>query len=125
MSCTVPYFSDVPVTDNFFKYIQKLKDLSITTVSGTYLPGEGVSRGQMAAFLIRALQVEAGQPTESFTYTATPYFTDVPAGSTYFSYVQRLKDLGITTVTGTYNVDEIVTRAQMAAFIARAFLGMQ
>ncbi|MGD0488842.1 MAG: S-layer homology domain-containing protein [Syntrophorhabdales bacterium] len=120
-----PYFSDVPATDVFFKYIQKLKDLNITTTSGSYVPGEGVSRGQMAAFLVRALQVKAGQPTESFTYTQTPYFTDVPAGSTYFSYVQKLKDDGITTVTGTYGVDEIVTRDQMAAFLARAFLGMQ
>jgi hypothetical protein len=39
--------------------------------------------------------------------------------------VQELKDEGITTVTGTYDVDNIVTRAQMAAFLARAFLGMQ
>jgi hypothetical protein len=119
-----PYFSDVPATDNFFKYIQKLKDLNITTLSGAYLPGEGVTRGQMAAFLVRARQVETGQPTESFTYTPTAYFTDVPAGSTFFSYVQRLKDIGITTVTGTYGVDEIVPRDQMAAFIARTFLGI-
>jgi len=119
-----PWFSDVPATDNFFKYIQKLKDLNITTLSGAYLPGEGVTRGQMAAFLVRARQVETGQPTESFTYTPTAYFTDVPAGSTFFSYVQRLKDIGITTVTGTYGVDEIVPRDQMAAFIARTFLGI-
>jgi len=94
-------------------------------VTGTFSPSEGVSKGQMAAFIVRVIQVIAGQPTESFTYTPTPYFTDVSAGSTYFSYVQRLKDLGITTVTGTYNVDDPVTRDQMAAFIARAFLGMQ
>jgi len=120
-----PYYTDVPATDIFFKYIQKLKDFAMTTTSGTYLPGEGVSRGQMAAFLVRALQVKAGQPTESFTYTQAPYFTDVPTNNPYFKYVQRLKDLGITTVTGTYGVDEIVPRDQMAAFIARAFLGLQ
>jgi len=34
------------------------------------------------------------------------------------------KDDGITTATGTYGVNEIVTRDQMAAFLARAFLGM-
>jgi hypothetical protein len=39
--------------------------------------------------------------------------------------VQKLKDVGITTVTGTYSVNNNVTRAEMAAFIARAFLGMQ
>jgi hypothetical protein len=39
--------------------------------------------------------------------------------------VQKLKDEGITAVTETYGVDDIVTRAQMAAFLSRAFLGMQ
>jgi hypothetical protein len=36
-----------------------------------------------------------------------------------------MRDEGITAVTGTYDVDSIVTRAQMAAFLARAFLGME
>jgi len=93
-------------------------------VTGMYNPSEGVTRGQMAAFLVRARQVRAGQGTEEFTNTTTPYFSDVPAGSTFFNYVQKLKDDNITTVTGTYGVDEIVTRDQMAAFVARSFLGM-
>jgi hypothetical protein len=39
---------------------------------------------------------------------------------------KRLKDLGITTgyEDGTYGPYDLVTRAQMAAFLARAFLGM-
>jgi len=125
---TTPYFSNVlptdPVEGVFFPYIQKLKELNITTVTGMYNPSEGVTRGQMAAFLVRARQVRAGQGTEEFTNTTTPYFSDVPAGSTFFNYVQKLKDDNITTVTGTYGVDEIVTRDQMAAFVARSFLGM-
>lgn len=48
-----------------------------------------------------------------------------PSYITFFKYVQRLKDDGITVVSGPYNVDRIVTRDQMAAFLARAFLGMQ
>jgi len=36
-----------------------------------------------------------------------------------------MKDTGITAVTGTYDVDGTVTRAQMAAFLSRAFLGME
>jgi hypothetical protein len=120
-----PYFTDVPSTYPYFSYIQRLRDLAVTTVVGAYSPLEEVSRGQMAAFIVRALQVEAGLPTESFTYTPTPYFTDVPADNPYFKYVQKLKDLGITTVTGTYGVDEPVPRDQMAAFVGRAFLGLQ
>jgi hypothetical protein len=36
-----------------------------------------------------------------------------------------MKDSGYTTVTGTYDVNGTVTRDQMAAFLGRAFLGMQ
>ena len=114
---TTPYFTDVPSTHTFFKYVQKLKDDGITVVSGTYGVDSYVTRGQMAAFIIRA------KFGENFTYTTTPYFSDVPSTHNFFKYVQKMKDEGITTVTGTYNVDSVVTRAQMAAFLARAFLG--
>src|SRR5208283_4138058 len=63
-SATTPYFSDVSATDYFFPYIQKLAQLNITTMVGTYLPEEGVTRGEMAAFIVRALQAITGQPTE-------------------------------------------------------------
>lgn len=116
---TTPYFTDVPSTHTFFKYVQKLKDVGITAVSGTYGVDIYVTRGQMSAFIIRA------KFGETFTYTQTPYFSDVPTTHTFFKYVQKLRDEGITAVTGTYGVDNIVTRAQMAAFLARAFLGMQ
>lgn len=116
---TTPYFTDVPSTHTFFKYVQKLRDDGITVVSGTYGVDTYVTRGQMAAFIIRA------KFGENFSYTTTPYFNDVPSTHTFFKYVQKLKDVGITAVTGTYNVDDIVSRAQMAAFLARAFLGMQ
>jgi hypothetical protein len=116
---TTPYFSDVPTTHTFFKYVQKLRDDGITAVTGTYGVDNYVTRGQMAAFIIRALY------GEDFTYTQTPYFSDVPSTHNFFKYVQKLKDDGITAVTGTYDVDSVVTRAQMAAFLARAFLGME
>ncbi len=120
-----PYFSDVPATDYFFPYIQKLYELSITTGcgNGDYCPSAGVTRDQMAAFLIRALQVIAGQDTENFSYTSTPpYFGDVPSTDPFFKYVQKLKDDNITTVAGSYNPTQITPRDQMAAFITRAFL---
>jgi hypothetical protein len=116
---TIPYFTDVPSTHTFFKYVQKLRDDGITAVSGTYGVDNEVTRGQMAAFIIRA------KFGESFSYTTMPYFTDVPTTHSFFKYVQKLKDDGITAVTGTYGVDNIVTRAQMAAFLARAFLGIE
>ncbi len=135
------YFSDVPTSDTFFNYVQKVKDEGITVGcgNGEYCPSEDVTRDQMAAFLVRATQVAAGQSTTNFTCnggvagasvncaSTTPYFSDVPATDSFFPYVQKLKELGITTGCGNgqYCPSEDVTRDQMAAFLARAFLGMQ
>jgi len=116
---TTPYFTDVPSTHTFFKYVQKMKDEGLTVVSDIYMVDEPVTRGQMAAFIIRA------KFGENFTYTTTPYFSDVPSTHNFFKYVQKMKDEGITAVTGVYDVDSVVTRAQMAAFLSRAFLGME
>jgi lipopolysaccharide transport system ATP-binding protein len=120
---TTPYFTDVPPTETFFRHIQKMKDLGITGISGMYYPHDNVTREQMAAFLVRALQYKAKKDPENFSYRTTPYFSDVLSTDQFFKYIQKLKDDGITTATGTYNPDEVVTRAQMATFIVRAFYG--
>jgi len=113
-----PYFTDVPESAWSFKYVQKLKDLGLTTSEGAYNPYGNVTREQMAAFIIRA------KFGETFTYTVTPYFDDVPSDAWSFKYVQKMKDLGYTTTAGTYGAAENVTRAQMATFLGRAFLNM-
>lgn len=114
-----PYFSDVPSGNGFFKYVQRLKEDNITVSTNTYGIDSYVTRGQMAAFIIRALY------GETFSYTSTPYFADVPASNDFFKYVQKMKDTGITAVSNIYDVDSDVTREQMAAFLGRAFLGME
>ncbi|MCX8070184.1 MAG: S-layer homology domain-containing protein, partial [Thermodesulfovibrionales bacterium] len=116
---TTPYFTDVPATNDYFKYVQRLKYDAITTLTGTYRINDPVTRGEMAAFIIR------GRYGENFTYPTTPYFTDVPTTNTYFKYVQRLKQDNITTQTGIYRVNDVVLREEMAAFLSRGFLGMQ
>jgi len=113
-----PYFTDVPPEYGAFSYIQKFRDVNITQVTGTYDINGIVTRSQMAVFIVRALY------GDSFEYTQTPYFTDVPPTYGAFSYIQKFRDVGITQVTGEYRVDETVTRDQMAVFLARAFLGM-
>ena len=114
-----PYFSDMPNTHPFFKYVQKMKDTGITVVSGRYGVDDNVTRGQVAAFIIRAIY------GETFNFTQTPYFIDVPDAHIFFKYVQKMKDTGITVVNEIYRVDDYVTREEMAAFLARAFLGMK
>jgi len=113
-------FVDDP-NDVFTPYIYAIytKGITVGCGGGNYCPSVAVSRGQMAAFIIRSLY------GENFIYTATPYFDDVPTSHTFFKYVQKMKDTGVTTVSSTYMVDDVVTRGQMAAFLSRAFLGMQ
>lgn len=123
-TATAPYFTDVPTTHPYFRYIQKMKELGITVGCSptTYCPESPVTRSQMAAFLIRGKL--ANLFGDNFTFPSTPYFTDVPATDVRFSFIQKLRELGITSGCGptTYCPDSPVTREQMAVFIVRSFL---
>jgi hypothetical protein len=118
-----PYFTDVPQTSPFFKYIQKLREVGITTgcAENRFCPTEPTTRGQMAAFLMRAKL--APLFGANFAAPTTPYFTDVPSTDPFFRHVQKLREMGITTgcTTNQYCPSDPVTREQMAAFLIRAF----
>ncbi len=120
-----PYFTDVPPTYQFFKWIQKLRDLGITsgTTATTYGPQLTVTRDQMAVFIVRA---RLGART-AFSPPSVQQFNDVaPTGpeATYYPYIQELKEIGITSGTSTnpplYSPQLAVTRGQMAVFLTRA-----
>jgi hypothetical protein len=96
-----------------------MRELGITSgcTLTTYCPDNPVTRGQMAAFVIRAL---LGNRFES---SSTPYFTDVPTTHPFFSFVQKMREWGITSgcAATQYCPDDPTTRGQMAAFLIRAF----
>jgi hypothetical protein len=77
----------------------------------------------MAAFLVRAV---VGEPPLNYCDSGPP-FTDVTPDMWSCRYIKRLKELAITTGygDGRYGPYDFVTRAQMAAFLSRAFLGME
>lgn len=116
-------FDDVGPSHPFFKYIQKLKEFGITsgcTVSN-YCPDMLLSRGQMAVFIVRGrLGINAAQ---EFPYKTTPYFQDVPATHPFFSYIQKMRELGITSgcAADRYCPGDWTTRGQMAIFLIRGF----
>jgi streptogramin lyase len=117
-------FSDVSADRWSCKYVKRLVELGITSGIGGGLFGpEGVvTREQMAAFITRALDEV---PADGYCGTEGP-FTDVPYSLWSCKYVKRLVELGITAGIGEglYGPGNPVTRAQMAVFLARAFLGM-
>lgn len=88
--------------------------------NGNYCPLNNSTRAQIAASIVRALY------GEDFDFTPAPHFSDVPDTHWAFKYIQRLFDDGITGGCGgsNYCPSGRVNRSQMAAIIARAFLGM-
>jgi hypothetical protein len=119
---SVPYFEDVPASHPSFRYVQKMKELGITggcsTTPARYCADDPVSRAQMAVFLIRS------KYGDSFPFTQAPYFSDVTGANSEFAYVQKLRDLGITSGCSAteYCGSASTTRAQMASFLVRTFL---
>jgi chitodextrinase len=95
--------------------INLIASLGITKGTGpdTFSPEDSVTRGQMAAFLKRALNL---------TVPATDYFSD-DDNSIFEDDINAIAAAGITFGTGpdTFSPDDNVTRGQMAAFLARAF----
>ena len=77
-----------------------------------FCPTLSVSRGQMAAFLVRALDL---------LQTSTNFFTD-DAGHLFENDINRLAAAGITTGCSAtaFCPDVTITREQMAAFLDRA-----
>ncbi len=123
-SCATSPFSDVPISDGFCKYVKRMMDLTITTGcgGGNYCPNQNVTRDQIAAFIIRAVE---GNPVAGYCGSTAPY-SDVPASNGFCGHIKRMAELGITTGCGggNYCPSQTVTRDQMAVFLARAFLGM-
>jgi hypothetical protein len=130
-SCTATFaesseqFNDISPQNRSYDYVYSVYNAGITTGCTqdplNYCPSDKVTRAAMAAFIIRA------KYGEQFTYPTTPYFTDVPPSHQFFKYIQKMRQEGIYTgCTSTrYCPKNTVNRLWMAAFLARAFLGMQ
>jgi hypothetical protein len=118
-----PYFTDVPASSPNFPYIQKLRELGITVGCGptTFCPTMIATREMAATFIIRAKMRNLFG--DAFSYPATPYFTDVPATSSNFRFIQKLREFGFTIgCTATeFCPTSPVTREQLAVFTVRAF----
>ncbi len=126
-----PYFQDVPASGApdsiYFNYVQRIAQLGITAGCSSapplYCPDTALTQGQMAVFVISSWMKANNLST--FTYTTTPYFTDVPATDPFFKFVQKMKDMGFWTgcTATTYCESASVTRGDMAPMMMRGLLG--
>ena len=85
---------------------------------GNYCPTSGVTREQMAIFVLRTLDPVLSPPT-----CTTPMFGDVPASSPFCRWIEELARRGIVTGCGGGNYCPVapVTREQMAVFLSGTF----
>jgi hypothetical protein len=122
-----PYFQDVPSNNNYFPFVQRIKDLGITAGCSTnpplFCPDTSIPHGQMAVFMIVSWMLANNLTT--FSYTTTPYFTDVASTDPYFKFVQKMRDMGFWNGCSStlYCESNAVTRGQMAPMILRSMLG--
>jgi hypothetical protein len=109
-----PRFSDV-AGDVHAEAIDLVAQFGIVTgyPDGTYRPGQVITRGQMASFLARALDLEG--------YGGPPLFTDI-AGDVHEPAIGAVAQAGIALglTDGTFRPRQPVTREQMATFLTRA-----
>lgn len=110
-------FSDIAGTTHEQAIVAVVEaDIASGFPDGTFRPGDGVTRGQMAAFLDRALDLPVWEPTEPLP------FPDV-AGTTHEASIFAVAQAGIASgfPDGTFRPGATVTRGQMATFIRNAF----
>ncbi len=117
-----PYFDDVPLGHNFFDHVLWLATQGITygcnpPDNTLFCPADFVTRGQMAAFLVRARGYTAGDGADLFVDDS---------GSVFEPAIDRLGWAGVTKgcnppINDRFCPSAYVTRGQMAAFLVRAF----
>ncbi|HEY1252033.1 MAG TPA: S-layer homology domain-containing protein [Thermoanaerobaculia bacterium] len=113
-------FADVLPSSPFYESIDTINRNGITggCGNGDYCPTEGVSRAQMAVFILKSKYGSAYRPPPA---TGTVY-VDVPRNAFAAAWIEELGHEGITSGCGggKYCPDMTVTRAQMAVFLLRA-----
>jgi|GEM_PF-1993754 len=135
-STNVPQrFFDVPQFINndpnqpnpFYGFIDQMGALGITSGcgGGNYCPKDPVTREQMAAFIIRAKNIFNPSTNVPQRFLDVPKFIDNDPNqpNAFYGFIDQMGALKITSGCGggNYCPKGLVTRAQMAAFITRAF----
>jgi hypothetical protein len=116
-------FADVPPSNAFYAFIEEMavKQITVGCGGGNYCPSNPVTREQMAAFIIRALH----QPGYIPPQPSSQRFDDVPPSNLFYAFIEEMAVRGITFGCSAgpplYCPSASVTRAQMAAFLVRAF----
>jgi hypothetical protein len=118
-------FLDVPPWHLYFPFVNTIALNSVTggciANPAQFCPNTGVTRAQMAVFLLRS---QLG-PTYVPPACTAPVFNDVPCSNAFAPWINDLVARGVTTGcgNGNYCPDSVVTREQMSVFLLRTRFG--
>jgi hypothetical protein len=114
-------FADVPASSPFCPWVEELVRRGVVAGcgGGNYCPAAGVSREQLAVFVLKTLEGIAYVPPAC----GTPVFNDVPASSPFCRYVEELARRGVVTGCGggAYCPLVQIPRDQMSVFLSVTF----
>ncbi|HET9494308.1 MAG TPA: S-layer homology domain-containing protein [Chloroflexia bacterium] len=116
---TTQTFTDVPPGHPFWLYVERaaLHGVIGGYSDGTYRPANNMTRGQLAKVTSEAAEHNDPIPLDRQT------FSDVPVGSTFWVYIERLALHGIVGgySDGTFRPNNNVTRGQTSKIVSNAF----
>ena len=128
------YFADVPTSDGFCRYVNRIAALGITIgcdPTPDFCPGDVVTREAMALFVGRALAPGAVPPSaysdvttdRSYDCSVAAPFSDVPANTASCNAIGYIWARGVVDGfgDGTFHPADVLTRAQGAKFISNGF----
>ncbi len=121
-----PTFPDVGDTHWALKYVEYAVSCSVVSgyLDGTYRPEYPVTRDQMAVYVARSICDPTGEDGLTDYVPADPRnFPDVSSGFWSYKHVEYCVENGVVAgyLDGYYRPDYVVTRDQMAVYVARAF----
>ncbi|MDQ5824278.1 MAG: FG-GAP-like repeat-containing protein [Chloroflexota bacterium] len=110
-------FPDVPPGSTFYEFVERMAKRGIIGgfPDGTFKPGNNATRGQISKIVSNA----KGYNEEVSGQT----FPDVPPGSTYYEFIERMVSRGIIGgfPDGTFKPGNNATRGQVSKIVANAF----
>ena len=120
-------FNDVPPWSTFYAFIEQMavRQITLGCGGGNYCPTNNVTREQMAAFIIRALHPSGYVPPAPTMQRFNDVPISGPQANPFAAHIEEMAVRGITLGCAAnpplYCPTSSVTRAQMAAFLVRAF----
>jgi uncharacterized repeat protein (TIGR02543 family) len=121
-----PTFPDVPEGFWALDYVEHAVAQNVVTgyLDGSYHPEYEVTRDQMAVYVARSICDPAGEAGLADYIPADPRdFPDVASGFWAYTHVEYCVENGVVSgyLDGYYHPQIVVSRDQMAVYVARAF----